>query len=245
MKWLVHKFGGTRVADAAKYKNLAKLVAHEKNFKTAIVVSAMSKVTDALIELGELAKVQNPKYLEKIDALKQRHLQTVAELLPVDQQSPLKKVFDEDFEVLKQVLNGVWHLKSINDRTTELISGHGELWSAQMLNAYLKSLNLKSQWLDARKVLIVEPGETAVNVLWPETQERIDRWLKETPTELLVITGFVASTPDEISTTLRRNGSDYSASIFGSLLNAESINIWTDVDGVLSADPRLVPKLSY
>ena len=244
MNWVVHKFGGTSVADSAKFKNLAKLVADKESLKknTAIVVSAMSKVTDALIELGELAKNQNKTYLDKLELLKQRHLNTAAELLPLDLETSIKKILEEDFEILKQVLSGVWHLKSLADRTLDLISGQGEIWSAQLLNSYLKSLGLKSVWLDARKVLVVEPGETAVNVLWKESQQKIDQWLKENPTGLMVITGFVASTPDGVSTTLRRNGSDYSASIFGSLLNAEVITIWTDVDGVLSADPRLVPE---
>lgn len=244
MNWIVHKFGGTSVASSERYKHVATLMTTKNPLKarTGIVVSAMSKVTDALIELADLAKAQNPVYLEKLEVLKQRHLQTVAELLPPEKQAPLAKILNDDFESLKEILRGVWHVKNCSERTMELVSGHGELWSAQFLNAYLQSQGFKSTWLDARQVLVVEPGETAVNVLWPESQDKMNQWLKKQSADLVVITGFVASTRDGASTTLRRNGSDYSASIFGALLNAESIHIWTDVDGVLSADPRLVPE---
>lgn len=241
MKWVVHKFGGTSVANAERYKHVAKLMTSQAP-KTAVVVSAMSKVTDALIELADLAKAQDKIYLEKLEALKAKHLTAVKELLPAGSHAALNKILDDDFENLKEILRGIWHVRSHSEKTLELISGHGEIWSAQFLNAYFQSTGVKSTWLDARKVLVVESGETAVNVLWPESQKKMDQWLKENPSGTLVITGFVASTQDGIATTLRRNGSDYSASIFGALLDAESISIWTDVDGVLSADPRRVPE---
>ena len=242
MTWVVHKFGGSSVADAQKYKNVAKLVAADPEPQKAVVVSAMSKVTDALIELTELARLQNPVYLEKLEALLQRHIQAVQQLLPTDRQEALIRILHQDFANLKEVLRGVWHVRSSSDRTVELVSGHGEIWSAQFLAAYLQSRGADCRWLDAREVLVVEPGETAVNVVWEESQNRLSKWLTDNPTNQLVITGFVARARDGSSTTLRRNGSDYSASIFGALLDASAITIWTDVDGVLSADPRLVPE---
>jgi len=217
-------------------------VTAEPPAQKAVVVSAMSKVTDALIEIANLAQLQNPAYLEKLEALHKRHVATVEELLPATHQGPLRLILETDFANLKEVLRGVWHLRSSSERTVELISGHGELWSAQLLNAYFQSVGKQSQWLDARKVLIVEHGETAVNVVWPESQARIDKWLQENPTDLVIVTGFVASTMGGVATTLQRNGSDYSASIFGALLESSAITIWTDVDGVLSADPRLVSE---
>lgn len=242
MKWVVHKFGGTSVANADRYKHVAKLMTDGKPKQVGIVVSAMSKVTDALIELADLAKAQNETYLAKLEALKKRHLETIDELLPADQRSGLQKNVTDDFENLKEILRGVWHVRNHSESTLELISGHGEIWSAQFLNAYLQSLGHKSDWLDARKVLVVEPGETAVNVVWDESQRRTDAWLAQNKADLVVITGFVATRRDGVTTTLRRNGSDYSASIFGALFDSSSISIWTDVDGVLSADPRRVPE---
>ncbi|MDQ2919902.1 MAG: bifunctional aspartate kinase/homoserine dehydrogenase I, partial [Verrucomicrobiota bacterium] len=116
-----------------------------------------------------------------------------------------------------------------------------ELWSAQMLDAYLNSEGLCSTYLDARKVLTVEPGDNGISVDWKRSQAQTTAWLDGLTSDWIVITGFIASTPEGIPTTLKRNGSDFSASIFGRLLAANSITIWTDVNGVLSADPRLVP----
>jgi aspartokinase/homoserine dehydrogenase 1 len=254
---MVHKFGGTSVASAERYQGVVEILLKEPGRRKAIVVSAMSKVTDALIELTELAKRRNPSYLEKLEALKERHIATVKALLPEgsgasrpsspvslvnDLRSQLLKVLDADFEDIKEILRGVWHIKTCSDRTVELVSGFGEIWSAQMLNAYMQSRGLGSVWLDARKVLVVEPAETSVAVDWTTSQKLNDEWFAQNAKDWVVITGFVASTADGIATTLRRNGSDYSASIFGALLKSEAITIWTDVDGVLSADPRLVPE---
>lgn len=251
--WVVHKFGGTSVAGAERYQHVAKLIADpklalpadadlKKPRKTAIVVSAMSKVTDALIELTTLARMRDPSYLEKVEALKLKHMVTIAELLPEGDRARMGAIINKDFSSLVEILKSVWHVQSVSEQIVEFVSGHGELWSAQMLNAYFQSLGEKTAWLDARDVLVVEPGETSVVVDWPASQEKMRLWLEKNPFDKIVITGFVASTKDGVPTTLKRNGSDYSAAIFGKLLGAESISIWTDVDGVLSADPRLVPE---
>src|SRR5262249_43605018 len=100
----------------------------------------------------------------------------------------------------------------------------------------------KTLWLDAREVLIVTPAEIGPAIEWATSQKRLDAWLAACPADRLVITGYIASTVDGVPTTLKRNGSDFSASIFGALLHASAITIWTDVDGVLSADPRRVPE---
>ncbi|CAN5704226.1 bifunctional aspartate kinase/homoserine dehydrogenase I [soil metagenome] len=253
--WITHKFGGTSVANAERYKHVAKLLsdkkvslpyvidaADSKMRNTAIVVSAMSKVTDALIELTTLARHRDNTYLTKLEAIKLQHLKAVDELLPLSERASLQNEISKDVANLVEILKSVWHVQSCSEQIVEFISGHGEIWSAQMLNAYLNSIGEKSAWLDAREVLIVEPGETSVVVDWPQSQSKLDAWLAKNPVNKIVITGFIASTKDGVPTTLKRNGSDYSAAIFGKLLKSESITIWTDVDGVLSADPRLVPE---
>ena len=134
----------------------------------------------------------------------------------------------------------------------EFVAGDGELWSAQLLLAYLKSQGHRSAWLDARKVLVVEPNTNSVTIYWSFSKQKLQAWRANHPdTNLLVITGYIASTRDGVATTLKRNGSDLSASIFAALPGAQSVTIWTDVDGVFSADPRRVPdavviaELSY
>jgi aspartokinase/homoserine dehydrogenase 1 len=241
--WVVHKFGGTSVANADRYQDVFKIITADQAPRKGVVVSAMSGVTDALILLVTAAKNRDDSYLSKADVLLEKHFQTIDALIPAGSSSItlLKSGISADFNDIKEVLRGVYLSRTASNQTMELISGHGEIWSAQILNAYLQSQGKPSCWLDAREVLSVHPTETNVNVDWSTSQKKMDEWLTLNPSEFVVITGFVASTSEGIPTTLRRNGSDYSASIFGSLLNASMITIWTDVDGILTADPRLVP----
>jgi aspartokinase/homoserine dehydrogenase 1 len=240
--WVVHKFGGTSLANAERYRQVAAIMCAQEGEKKAVVVSAMHKVTDALIELADLAKARDDAYLARVDALKARHFGAVEALLPADIRQQLFDVLESDFKDIKEVLRGVYLSRTYSDRTLDLIAGHGELWSAQLLNAHLNAMGIASNWLDARTLLTVEPGDTSVSVDWERSKSQTAEWLKELKTDWVVITGFIASTSEGIPTTLKRNGSDFSASIFGKLLDARAITIWTDVDGVLSADPRLVPE---
>ena len=244
--WVAHKFGGTSVASAERYRQVAVILRAEaakgEPAKSAVVVSAMSKVTDALLELVDLAKKRDDSYLIKLEALRKRHLEATADLLTAESRTAMDARIEADLKDITEVLRGTWLSRNVSDRTSEMISGYGEIWSAQLLNAYLKAQGVKSTWLDAREVLVVTPGESSVVVDFPTSQAKLDRWHEKNAADFVVITGFIASTPEGIPTTLKRNGSDYSASIFGSLLNARLITIWTDVDGVLSADPRLVPE---
>lgn len=242
VRWVVHKFGGTSVGNAERYKNVAGLIeGFGKTNKLAIVVSAMKGVTDKLIELVDLAKNSNSKYEKKLEDLLNLHIDESKKLHKAETAKKIEEILRKDFGEIKEILRGVFLAKSSSERIIELVSGHGEIWSAQFLNAHLNDLGKNSKYLDARLVLTVEPLELRVNVIWDESQKKMDEWLQKNNTDLIVITGFVASTKEGIPTTLKRNGSDFSGSIFGSLLDSERIEIWTDVDGVLSADPRIVP----
>jgi bifunctional aspartokinase / homoserine dehydrogenase 1 len=253
-KWVVHKFGGTSVADAERYRAAAEIVlARAPGERTAVVVSAMSGVTNVLIQSVELAASNDNSYLTKLEELKRRHLDTLAALdLGPAQTNSLREAFASDFKAIEEVLRGVWITRLPSERIMEFVSGHGEIWSAQLLHAYLEARGHSSNWLDARKVLIVEPNSNTIAIDWQLSREKLSAWqLDHADTDLLVITGYVAATHDGVATTLKRNGSDLSASIFGALLGADSVMIWTDVDGVFSADPRrvtdalVIPELSY
>jgi bifunctional aspartokinase / homoserine dehydrogenase 1 len=253
MSWVVHKFGGTSVADAERYRAAAEIVsAGAPGERTAVVVSAMSGVTNALIQSVELAASRDDSYLAKLDELKQKHLATIdaLQLGPARTES-LTDVIASDFGALAEVLRGVWITRLPSERIIEFVSGHGELWSAQLLHSYLDARDQSSRWLDARQVLVVEPNGNTIAIDWQLSQEKLNAWLAGVDADFLVITGFVAATHDGIATTLKRNGSDLSGSIFGALLGASSVTIWTDVDGVFSADPRrvtdaqVIPELSY
>src|SRR5215213_3792313 len=244
--WTVHKFGGTSLADAGRYRSAGRILLSRRRpgTRTAVVVSAMGGVTDALLESVGTAARRDDAYLAKMDALKERHLETIGGLgLDPPQQDALAAAVASDFRDIGEVLRGVWIARLSSEQIREFVSGYGEIWSAQLLRAHLASEGASADWLDARRVLTVEPGAQAVAVDWALTRERLGAWqAEEEGADLVVVTGYVASTPDGVATTLKRNGSDFSASLFGALLEAEAITIWTDVDGVLSADPRRVPE---
>ncbi len=240
--WTVHKFGGTSVANSHQYKVVSKIIDNQPGELKAVVVSAMSGVTNSLIELVENAKKQNNIYLDQLKKIKLKHHQTIQELLPETHWPPLLSKIDADCGEIEEILRGIFLTRGYSHRTLEMISGYGELWSAQFLNAYLKSNHIQSDWLDARQVLVVDVVDKMVSVDWNTSRKKMDEWLKRNHSQILIITGYVASSADGVPTTLGRNGSDFSGSIFGALLNASMITIWTDIDGVMSADPRLVPE---
>src|SRR5687767_10418332 len=248
-RWTVHKFGGTSLADAERYRSASEIILSRRaGGRVGVVVSAMSGVTNALIESVNLAATNNDSYLQKLAALEDRHLETIAGLQLRNAQR-LGDTVVSDFNAIKEVLRGVWIARLASERIIEFVSGHGELWSAQLLHEYLESQDHRATWLDARKALVVEPNANSVTVDWEISKQKLET--DRLDTDFLVITGYIASTHDGVATTLKRNGSDLSASIFAALLGADSVTIWTDVDGVYSADPRrvpdalVIPELSY
>lgn len=245
---MVHKFGGTSLADADGFRNAARIVSDDDG-RRAVVVSAMGGVTDALLELLELACRSQSTWSEALKRLGDRHLETIEALAQAD--SGAVTAVREGIAELDNLLRSVRLVKGVPEETRDLVSGYGELWSARLLAGALRRADVDATWMDARDVLVVSQGETGPRVDWKLSAQRLGAWLLDHPRPVIVITGFIASTPEGRPTTLRRNGSDYSASIFGSLLEALEITIWTDVEGVLSADPNKVPeafvldKLSY
>jgi bifunctional aspartokinase / homoserine dehydrogenase 1 len=240
---VVHKFGGTSVANAECYRRVADIVAARPEPRRLVVVSAMSGITNLLIEAVRLAAARDDRYHEVLFTIGERHQTAIAELLTgtvgVDVTSAIKR----DLSDIVDVLRAASLLRGSSRDTIELVSGYGEVWSAQILAALLSSLGHDAGWLDARDVLMVSRTETGADVDWSSSRERIAQWAEgyRIPSTL-VITGYVASTSDGVAATLGRNGSDYSASIFAALFGADEIHIWTDVDGVMSANPRLVPE---
>lgn len=237
---MVHKFGGTCLANADRYRNATRLLEAAGEPQQAIVVSAMAGVTDALIEILERARTGDATWAARLREIEVQQLRVASELLPEPRRTPFEEIVGADARDIHDVVRAVYLARTCSEAISELVSGYGEVWSAQLLEAYLLSENLAAAWLDARKVLVVEHRDTGPIVDWNTSRERLQPRLGAAPK--LVITGYVASTPDGVPTTLKRNGSDYSASIFAALLGAESVTIWTDVDGALSADPRLVPE---
>lgn len=246
MIWNVHKFGGSSVKDANCFQQVARILRTLPKQKfdcgTAVVVSAMGGITDQLINLTQTAVSGDSAFSERLESIRNRHVDVAQTLLDSERCQSFCSSLEQNCKDLQEILRGLSLLKSHSERAIEFISGYGELWSAQLLNFYLQSIGLKSQWLDAREVLRVEAQANNVLVNWSASQLNLDKQLKKDTSDFLVITGYIASTMEGVPTTLKRNGSDYSASIFASLLNAKEVYIWTDVSGVYSADPRWVPE---
>jgi len=241
--WIVHKFGGTSVADATAIRNAVSLVlASDPARRPCVVVSAMAGVTDELLALSRLAAAGNETWSARLQALAARHCAAAEALLTGADQDGFLKSITASVTELTDALRALALLKSVPDPMRELVSGHGELWNAPLVAAALRAAGADAAALDAREVLVVTHGETGPVVDWDVSSKKLRLWLGSHSQHIIVATGFVASTPEGAPTTLGRNGSDFSASIFAALLDAERAIIWTDVDGVLTADPRLVPE---
>ncbi|GLD96805.1 hypothetical protein PINS_up005488 [Pythium insidiosum] len=252
-QFVVHKFGGTSVGNAECFAKVSDIVARESSSRIAVVVSAIGgkpKVTDLLISLLELAKERKASECDAILAtIREKHRAVIASLLPADVGAPIEAAIEADLTRLSELLRAISIMRSYNDSVVEFISGHGEIWSARILAAVLSQRAARDghahryAFVDARDFLIVDnEGEHGPVVQYELTTTHLQRILRERELTHLVITGFICSTPEGVMTTLKRDGSDFTASICGRVLGASSITIWTDVSGVLSADPRRVPE---
>lgn len=237
---VAHKFGGSSVASAERLSRVADILL-ERPERQVVVVSAMQGVTDALIALVKQAAVKDgDAWKPGVASLAQKHRDT-AEALLGKAAAPLQERLTQEFQALHDLLHAQSLVGAVSPDLLDLVSGLGEVWSSLMLDACLRARGAASQWLDAREVLVVEQGELGAMVDWDASQAKLARALPE-PGERVIITGFIARTKQGRITTLGRNGSDYSGAIFAALFQAAELHIWTDVDGVLSADPRLVPE---
>ncbi|MFO1455817.1 MAG: bifunctional aspartate kinase/homoserine dehydrogenase I [Steroidobacteraceae bacterium] len=242
--WVVHKFGGSSVADADCFRRVAAILESQPAGPQGVVLSACKGVTDALLSLVTQAEAQDPAYRRGLEGLRARHAAIAEALLPADSARLYLAAFDRDSHDIEGILHTVQLTRSAARNVVDLIAGYGEIWSTRLFREYFGRATRRPgevRWVDAREVVVVEWGPLGPAVQWTESRERMQRLVPAGFDGTLIITGFIASDRRGVQTTLGRNGSDFSGSIFGSLLDASVIHIWTDVDGVLSADPRRVP----
>ncbi|MFT4512812.1 MAG: aspartokinase/homoserine dehydrogenase 1 [Planctomycetota bacterium] len=235
-----HKFGGSSLADASRIAAVIDiLVARDES--QVVVVSAMGGVTDTLIALTNIAATgEQESWQPKACELQQAHLTAAESLLGADV-GLVGERLAIGFAELHELLHAQSLIGAVSPDLLRLISGLGEIWSAQLVDAALRARGADSQWLDARKVLVVEHSDLGATVQWQESERRLQEHKPKT-TRHTIVSGFVARTPDGRVTNLGRNGSDYSGAIFASLFHAQELHVWSDVDGILSADPRAVPE---
>ena len=240
-QWITHKFGGTSLANADTFGAVRDILLAPTDFRQAVVVSAAAGLTDDLIDLVGMAGSRDTGYEDKAGRIRERQAAFIEQLVPGEAGRALLVQVDDEIDEIRGLLKASWVMRT-SPSITDAVAGYGELWSARLLTSFLAESGLDVTWMDAREVLVVNPAELVSAVDWETSQANLDEWLSGCDTDTVVITGFVASDSQGSPTTLGRNGSDYSASIFAALLSSVEISIWTDVDGVLSADPRLVPE---
>jgi aspartokinase/homoserine dehydrogenase 1 len=242
--WRVHKFGGSSVADAACMERVATILEDDPLPRVAAVLSACRGVTDALLALVKAAERQDEGDAERLEAIRLRHAGIARTLLDGPGTAEYIEELTHDCADIAGILQTVRLLRFASPVVHDLVAGYGEIWSTRLFARYLQTRGRRPggvQWIDARDIVEIDAAPLGPTVLWPESRANADRIVPGDRSLTLVVTGFIARTREGLQTTLGRNGSDFSGSIFGALLDASEIVIWTDVDGVLSADPRRVP----
>ncbi len=248
----VLKFGGSSVSNAENINKMADIIQQIKHKdRTLVVVSAFGGVTDALLNSVVLASQGNEEYKDRLQEIEKRHLEAVKSLLPVAQQSSVLSLVKKSCNEMEDICNGVFLLQELSSRTRDRMMSYGELLSSQIISAKLNATGCDNAWVDARLLIVTNSNFENAVVDFEITNKRIHDYFSLSSKQLFLVPGFIAADKDNVITTLGRGGSDYSASIFAAALDATVLEIWTDVSGMMTADPRLVnnakiiPNVSY
>jgi bifunctional aspartokinase / homoserine dehydrogenase 1 len=239
----VLKFGGTSVANAENIsKTISIILEAIKKDRTIVVASALGGVTDILIKSGTLAATGDESYKEQLHIIEQRHLETVKSLIPITQQSSVLSMVKKRCNEIEDICNGVFLLGELSNRTKDKIVSYGELLSTQIISERLKTLSVQNIWKDSRELILTDSNFGFAAVDFAASNQKISDFFASSDEKLFILPGFIACDSKGITTTLGRGGSDYTAAILGAAVNASAVEIWTDVSGMMTADPRMVPN---
>lgn len=237
----VLKFGGTSVGSVGSIQQVLAIVGNQPK-PLLVVVSAMGGVTDVLLNCGELAAAANEDYTASLQQVEQRHMQVVKELIPVQQQSSLLSLVKKHCNEIEDICKGIFLLGECSERTKDKLVSYGELLSAQMIAAVMQANGIEAAYQDSRKLIRTDSHFGNAMVDFDVTNTQINHWLQPFSEKVWVLPGFIATDAQGATTTLGRGGSDYTAAILAAAVQASSVEIWTDVSGMMTADPRLVPN---
>jgi aspartate kinase len=242
---IVMKFGGTSVQDAVAIDRVASIVKDRLAQKPVVVVSAMAKVTDQLLAAARAAGNADRKdALDISRVLRERHYTTASELLGSGVFTDTHRELETAFDALDDLLRGIVAVGEVTPRTTDHVAAYGELLSSKMAAAAFTVRGLDAVFVDSRQCIVTDANYMRAVPLLDETNERlkskVQPWLDAG--KVPVMGGFIGATKSGTTTTIGRGGSDYSAAIVGAGLGAERIDIWTDVDGMMTTDPNLCPE---
>jgi aspartate kinase len=239
------KFGGTSLEDAAAIRRAIRIVKHRLRSRPLIIASAFAEVTDQLLAAGKAAaqgELQAARV--SLEELQRRHEQVALDAAGAELYESLRLPLDSEFQQLDILLGSIASAGELTPRFQDQLLGAGECLSSRIVPPAFVHAGLDAVWVDARACLVTDAAHTQATPLWEETNRRLQSALGPLLSEgkIPVLGGFIGSTSDGIPTTLGRGGSDFTASIVGAALHASRIEIWTDVDGILTTDPKLCPE---
>jgi aspartate kinase len=240
---IVMKFGGTSLESAEALGRVANIVNSRRGDSPFVVVSAMGKTTNELISIGHAAAEGHSENAHaRLARLRDYHLRESAPEVGIDNSNALDEILESHFHALRELINRVTAARAVDPIAADDLASFGERLSSQIVTLVLQHAGMNARHLDARQLIVTDAHHSRATPLAKETYERIANAVRLLPTQSVpVMAGYVGATEQGITTTLGRGGSDFSAAIAGAALNAAEIQIWTDVDGMLTCDPRMVP----
>jgi len=247
----VLKFGGTSVANSKNISLVKAIVSESVAKKTIVVVSALGGVTDMLLKSASQAASQNQEYTKVIRKVEDRHIKTIKELIPVKRQSRVLSKVKSELNILETLLEGAFLIGEITPKLSDKIVSYGELLSAFIISEYFNATGMSVHYKDSRELITTDETHGKGVVDFVSTNKKCAAFIKKVSESIIVLGGFIASSKSGNATTLGRGGSDYSAAIIAAAVNAKQLQIWTDVSGMYTANPKIVkqakaiPHISY
>lgn len=246
------KFGGTSVANARNIFQAERIIKKESlQDRIIVVVSALHGVTDSLIKAAEYASIKDESYHPIIKDLEEKHLDLVKELIPVLEQSSWLSFVKKHFNDMEDIYSGIFVLGEFTDKIKDRITSYGEFLSSNIIAARFQYEGMDSLWMNAQDLIKTDSNFTHAKVDLDITELNLKNYIAVHPNQIIIAPGFIAKDQNGNATTLGRGGSDYTAAIFAAAVSAEELQIWTDVSGMMTADPRLasnakpIPEISY
>ncbi len=241
-KWTIHAFEGTSCCSFQGMNSILSVFDTENRGPRCIVVSPRTDIPQALLSLVDSAIIRDEALWPRMEALHQELAQLADELVPSAFRGDLESAIREDFQNIEDILRAVWLVRDSSQRTREYIGGLGAVWTAQVVNARFNAEGFSSSWLDTRELTTVSLTSAGPVIRWEETKAAFNTKRAEFETlDILIVTGGLARSSEGAATGLGKNGAEFSAAVFANLFDAESVNLWKKVDGVMSADQNSVP----
>jgi len=237
------KFGGTSVESASAIERVAGIVKAREHRKPVVVVSAMGKTTNKLLALAQAAiHGKRDDYIAQLHDLRDFHSREARQVAPLADRAELDRTLDDHFSELTELVKGLAVLGELTPRSIDAISSYGERLSSIIVALAFRHFGLRAIHLDSRRVIVTDGRHTQAAPIFNETYARLGAVMPPLADDgVVVMGGFIGATQDGVTSTLGRGGSDFTASIVGAGIEAEEIQIWTDVDGMLTADPTILP----